>query len=550
MSAYFISTNLIKVKEAAKELSELYGKTADIYNCGKINIAISAAYKNGYILHSFGENRIFIIGTIFNKDGFGQEIFTRFTCYEKFITELKNSEQKFFGHYVVICMDVENQSVEVIPDRMGLINTYYANGDKDDYYISNDVLLVSKYSENTLLYRQAVYEFVLLEANVGVETIFENVFRIKLGNELLLTNDMMQEKEVYKYFIEQMDRKTYLKRITEYFSFFNNYKKRIASDISAGYDTRLILSIANEIVDKIKGFSAKNDCDGGVDEEISKIITDRLHIDCYFMESYDNVVINERDKKLVLHGSSALRDSNNSGKWGHLFRERYKHADLILGGYGGEIMRAKYNRYSDIKDFIEQYYKGNEAEKICKFVGFKEHIQQELDECVIPENLTSEMIQNWYYAAVQMRIWGSGYIQMSNLYGDVVHPFMDWYLMNPIFGFGLDEVKDAKLQQYVIDSFAPELKDVPINCHMGGKVSFKEKLKRFIHYHKTIRNVATLTYCRLRNYRQNSRKNFKLDILPPCNESIDWESQQHKLGKAIASRTQSIVRAYQCVRDE
>ena len=35
MSAYFISTNLIKVKEAAKELSELYGKTADIYNCGK-----------------------------------------------------------------------------------------------------------------------------------------------------------------------------------------------------------------------------------------------------------------------------------------------------------------------------------------------------------------------------------------------------------------------------------------------------------------------------------------------------------------------------------
>ena len=84
------------------------------------------------------------------------------------------------------------------------------------------------------------------------------------------------------------------------------------------------------------------------------------------------------------------------------------------------------------------------------------------------------MIQNWYYAAVQMRIWGSGYIQMSNLYGDVVHPFMDWYLMNPIFGFGLDEVKDAKLQQYVIDSFAPELKDVPINCHMGEKCHLRK----------------------------------------------------------------------------
>lgn len=547
MSVYFISTDKEKTAEAALELEELYGKKTDTYRCGKLNIAVSSAYRDHYIMQTFGEDRIFVVGTLFSRDGFAQDALESFDSYESCIAAMKGEEQLFFGHYVAICVDAGKKSIEIIQDRVGLINTYYAGTDEQGYCVSNDVLLVSKYSGNHSLCRQAVHEFVLLEANAGAQTIFANVLRMKLGNGLLLTEETLEERNVYSYSIEQMDTDAYLQRITDYFSCFNKYQKRIAADVSAGFDTRLILSIAHKHVKGIRGFSAKNDHDKGVDEEISRIITERLHVDCYFMESYDTVTVSEKDKELVLHGSAALRDSNNSGKWGHLFRERYKYADLVLGGYGGEVMRVKYNRYSDVKDFARQYYKGEEAKKICKFEKFTDHILQELAECALPEGLAPDMIQNWYYAVVQMRIWGSGFIQMSDLYGDVVHPFMDWYLLNPMFGFPQEELKNAKLQKYIIDFYAPELKDVPVNCHMGAKPSFKDHLKHLIHYHKSIRNAATLTYCRLRNLRENGRTQFELKELPPCEEAINWNRMQHKLGKSAASRTQSVVRAYQCV---
>lgn len=547
MSVYFISTDDKKTEAAAAELEGLYDRPADIYRCGKISIAVSPAYRERYVMRVFGMDRILVIGTIFTTEGFGEEALAPFDTYESCVAAIKDREQRFFGHYVAICMDAGKKKTEIIQDRVGLINTYFSRTGEKGYCISNDILLVSRHSGNHSLCRQAVYEFALQEANAGSRTIFADVFRMKLGNGLFLTEDTMEEKAVYSYSIERMDVETYLQRIGDYFTCFNKYPKRVAADVSGGFDTRLVLSIAQKYVKGIRGFAARNRSDKGVDEELSGIITDRLHVDCYLMESYDKVTVGEREKELLLHGSSAMRDSDNSGKWGHLFRERYKQADLVLGGYGGEIMRAKYNRYSDVDDFIRQYYKGEEARKICKFEDFEEQIRQELDECVLAEGLSPDMVQNWYYGVVRMRIWGSGFIQMSDLYGDVVHPFMDWYLMNPIFGFSLKELEDARLQKYIIDFFAPELKDVPINCHMGAKPSFKANLKHMIHYHKPIRNAATLTYCRLRNFRENRAVRFEFGELPPCEEPIDWKRMQNKLGKGVASRTQSVIRAYRCV---
>lgn len=73
------------------------------------------------------------------------------------------------------------------------------------------------------------------------------------------------------------------------------------------------------------------------------------------------------------------------------------------------------------------------------------------------QGLNRELLPNWYYAVAKMRIWGSGCIHHALLYGDVVHPLMDWYLMHPIFGFDRTELRDAKLQMRLIELFAPEL---------------------------------------------------------------------------------------------
>lgn len=548
MSVYFISTNKEKTMQAGNELEKLYGKPADIYECDQIYIAISSAYKAGCIMRSYEDGSVYLIGTIFGSSGFNQDILDLYDSYQGFMDAVKGTEQVFFGHYIIIGTDNRKQCVEVIPDRIGMINTYYASNPSEGYCCSNDIILAAKYSGNHQLCRQAVHEFVLLEANVGVQTIFSGVSRLKLGNGLILQGKSIIEKAIYEYSVEKLSVSQYMERIRQYFMWLGYYGKKIVVDVSGGYDTRLILAIAHTEIKDLIGFSAENSSDNGIDEELSRIITERLGVSYYSMKSYRTIRVTDRDKEVGLHGASAMRDYNNSGKWSHLFRERYSCGDLVLGGYGGEVLRAKYNRYSDLDDFVKQYYKGEEAEKICKFSSFADNIKKELGAYIVPKELDPAHLQNWYYAMAQMRIWGSGFIQMSALYGDVVHPFMDWYLLGPIFGFEPEDLKKAKLQKYIIDFYAPELKDIPINCHMGKGPSLKNRLKALIHNHKCIRNIGTLTYCCLRNLHENRVGGHETVEFPECDQPLDRERIMQKSGKAVRSRMESVVRGAELAR--
>ena len=53
MSVYFIASDKQKVSQAGNDLKELYGKSADICSWGQIHMAISAAYRENYIMHSY-----------------------------------------------------------------------------------------------------------------------------------------------------------------------------------------------------------------------------------------------------------------------------------------------------------------------------------------------------------------------------------------------------------------------------------------------------------------------------------------------------------------
>lgn len=64
-----------------------------------------------------------------------------------------------------------------------LICRVYYTTSKEELYISDDLLEVGK-RNNRNLYDQAVYEFLLTEANVGKESVFEKVFRLGFGKQL------------------------------------------------------------------------------------------------------------------------------------------------------------------------------------------------------------------------------------------------------------------------------------------------------------------------------------------------------------------------------
>lgn len=545
---FFLTTSKEKAFYVTKEYKNLY-RTVDIFEYFGIFIITTSNTEKNCIIKNFGESAIFIFGTIFDDHFFNQELLDTYNCFDDFSSDIKKEKKTFFGHYVVILLNASKKIVEVFSDKIGLINTYYTIDKGKDAYISDDLIELSKVSENGQLYSQAVYEFVLTESNVGKFSIFKNVYRLELGKQLVLKNNVLKEENIYEYKIEKLSEEEYIKRVEEYFKCFNNYKGKICTDVSAGYDTRLINSIAHKTINQFEGFNNANERDGGCDKEISKIIAQVLGIKLHSVEYSKARKCNKSDYMTVLRETTVMRDAKRSQRLTILMEEKYKECDLAIGGYGGESVRAKYNKYENIKDFIYRYYKGNEAEKVCGFKNYSINLEKELNEYRLPINLDKYWLQNWYYSVAKMRIWGAGFIHLSFLYGNVVHPFMDWHLLNPLFGFTKEELQEAKLQLKLISIFTPELSGLPINAKMDSinkKKTLKELTKKRVEHVLVSSGFFYCLYCRYRNIKEK-QNDIKLEEIPEDllrDEEINVRKMLSCNGEIIAQRMKTVISAY------
>lgn len=545
---FFLTTNKEKAFCVTKEYKQIY-LTVDIFEYFGIFVITTSNIEKNPIIKNYGESAVFIFGTIFDKQFFNQELLDTYNDFDDFSNDIKMENRIFFGHYIVVLLNASTKVVEVFSDKIGLINTYYTIDKGKDVYISDDLLELSKVSGNGQLYSQAVYEFVLTESNVGKFSIFKNVYRLGLGKQLLLKNKILNEKDIYEYKIEKLSEEIYVKRIEDYFKCFNNYKGKICTDVSAGYDTRLINSIAHKTISHFEGFNNANEKDGGCDREISRIIAKILGIKLHSVEYSKARKCNENDYMTVLRETEAMRDAKRSQRLTILMEEKYKECSLAIGGYGGETVRAKYNKYEDIKDFIYRYYKGNEAEKVCGFKNYSINLEKELNEYRLPINLDKYWLQNWYYSVAKMRIWGAGFIHLSFLYGNVVHPFMDWHLLNPLFGFTKEELQEAKLQLKLINIFTPELSNLPINAKMDSvnkKSTLKELTKKRVEHVLVSSGFFYCLYCKYRNIKEK-RSDIKLEEIPEellRNEQINIKRMLSCNGEIIAQRTKTVISAY------
>lgn len=547
MSLYLLTSNKKQLELLKNDFCEISEQSIiDEFQLGEINLVVSSAYKKNNLYKRIGNNDVVIIGTIFSEQLFNEKLLESLTSCHELEELLKSEEQKLFGHYVVIIMDYDNNMVKIIPDRVGMINTYYTYDANGDIYISNDIVELSKLSKNSELNAQGVQEFLMSESNIGRTTFFDDVYRLGLGNILQIENNTIRENKYYEYNVCKISTNEYVERINRYFAMFNNYPGIVSVDLSAGYDTRLIVSFANRQINKIRAFT--NAIHGGVDETIAKVISERLDLDTYYF-SGEKEEYNKKTSNLLLHGSSMMRDARRSIIWAKMFPAKYAQCDLALGGYGGEVVRAKYNQYENINEFVKNYYKAGKAEKICHFDKYSEKVSKGLDEYPIPTNMNLELQQNWFYTVAKMRIWGSGFIQMSNLYGEVIHPFMDWYLLAPLFAYEKEELKDAKLQDFLIYTAAPELSDIPINMDMnkGNRKPLKETIKKMIESNRVFRNIGKSIYYRVKNMRERSKEVIDLPCPLQENCELNFEELLNNNGKEVANRTKSILLAYKIV---
>ena len=544
---YVITTNRKRAAQAKHDYEKIYGG-ATIYQYTDIYM-VTACFKKGVLMKEFDKRAIFVLGTIFHAQAFNETLLDSYNNFDDFCRDLKQEQQSFFGHYVVVLID--EGIIEVISDRVGLINTYYSQINDNDVAISDDLLEVSRVSENKELCAQAVYEFLLTESNVGRLTIFNHIFRLGFGKQLVVKDGKITEKDIYHYTIEKLRFEEYVERIETYFGCFGHYRGRITSDLSAGYDTRTICAIAHKTLGQFAGFTNVRQDDGGCDGQTSKLIAQKLQIPFYYVDYSEEQEPDEKNYLEALRETTVLRDAKRSQRWPILFAKKYGGCELAFGGLGGEVLRGKYNDFNKITDFIAVYYRGNEAEKVCGFKRYSENVRRELNDYRMPLGIDTKLLPNWYYAIAKMRIWGSGCIHHALLYGDVVHPLMDWYLLNPIFGFEDEELRDAQLQMRLILAFAPELKGIPINGITSERqVSLGATLRTYACRLPKVRAIGTNLRCRYRNRKEKSQLDIPQNIPLELKRVFAVETQAllTSKGKSIADRMQTILSAYAYVK--
>lgn len=507
MSLFCITDSHTSASKIKDDYDKIFPNASAIYELSSnIYLTITSGFKKNFHYKKIDNDYIFLCGTIFTKNGFNQTVLDSITDTAQFTESLKNDTQNIFGHYIIIVYNSAQNYLGIYTDRIGCLNVYYTSFSSQSYIISNDLTETSIISGFSELEVQAVGEFLMTESNINSLTLFKKIKRLSLGNNLLLAHNNITEQSFYQYTITRLNMEGYLERINAYFDALNSYPGKISVDLSGGYDTRLITSIAHKKIHSFSAFSICNRFDDGIDHELSSAISDILNITCHYLDYSDYTNISEQ-YPLIYHSTSLLRDAQRSQRMPLLFSNKFSHCDLSLGGYGGEILRAKYNTYPNVKHFIRYYYKSFEAETICKLKNYHTSVQMELSNYLIPQHCCSDLLQNWYYAVAKMRIWGSAYLQMGSLYGDILHPFMDWYLMSPVFGFSVSDLSHGKLQKSIIESFAPSLKDLPINRHLNDitpKLKKDDLIEKVLSINWDFRHC--FQYMRLKTYYLRERK--------------------------------------------
>lgn len=457
MSLFLLSNNFSKTNEASAIWSELYESCQTINLSEDVKIVTSNNFnRKNIFIRETNLSKIVGIGTWFSEDGFFEESITPQEL-EDFTQE---TSEKLFGHYCFIIFDKNSSNTRILTDPGGLINVY-ASTEDNDIYISNDPKMIAELRAEVNLSKTGIHEFVTGENTIGSGTVFNEIKRLKLGCEFLLSNNCISENKLYFYNPKKLTKEEYIAKVETYFKAISNYKGKIATELSAGYDTRVVAACASKTIPDLLAITNDNKSDRGVDVETSKLIVDKLNLRLEKIIRPDDLSL---ESDVMLHSFGIGRNIIRSKAMPYINKTKYQHADLILGGYGGEVLRAKYCKFSELEDFVKNYYGGKYLLE-WGFTDTYENIIKKLDEEYSQDWITnSDQLSNWLYLMDRMRIWGGSAALGKLIYGDRIHPFMDWQLAGPILQTNVNELKDAKLLRNIIKKFSPEILNIPINA--------------------------------------------------------------------------------------
>ena len=456
MSLFLLTNSHIKAEKAFSIWSDLFGKAQTESLNDKCQLVTTAGFKDseGFSHFTYPDGEVYGCGTFFDSKGFGQNIDAN---RARLLNFDQHSVESLFGHYAfIICND---QSIRIVTDPIGVINIFWAKTDQE-FFISNDCLLVAALSENHEISKNASLQFIFDKFTHGSATLFKNVNRLKVGHQLLIENKKLKEESFHEFIPEKLTLDEYVDRIDFYFDMISTYQGKIISDISAGHDSRLVTACAAKHIPDLLTCTNDTRTDDGADLKYGKIISEELNLK-HFVLTEDNDP--SSDLASLLHTFTPFRDLKTSEMNFWKNKQRYQLADLNIVGQNVDIIRWPYPERNPTKGWMDHHFSGQSLQRFG-ITSYSKHLSNNFKEEYFQQWIESyNRLDIWIFIMSYQRIICDSPFSGKFLMGDVLSPLLDWHLVAPILSWDFEKLNKNKLYFKILNRYHSSLTKLPIN---------------------------------------------------------------------------------------
>jgi hypothetical protein len=354
--------------------------------------------------------------------------------------------------------------VSIITDKTG---TYpvYASSDASGRHYSSSLLALAEASEKLTWNRQALLEFINVEAFIGEETLFENIRSLPYGAIIDVTEGLDGGRQVARYY-RAADRACTTSDLLEGLRAHVSRLKAaqfgagaVCCDLSGGRDSRTVAAILHSAgVAHILNTNV-NPYDPGDHVAAVNAATSLSRPIALYRYSGQHV---KTDVGYVFPRMDLARDVF-FGKHELRFLEgKATRHGMILGGYGGELFRDVYSHPKSARDVVNSYY--------CKGLRLTESRRSDYVERLTNKFLASlsywdfpddQRASERLYFFEKMRAWGGSRIALFNRYSHCWHPLLDHRIQRHMFTVPIESKKAGQFQHEITAALDAELAAQP-----------------------------------------------------------------------------------------
>lgn len=357
------------------------------------------------------------------------------------------------GHFAFILE--RDGDITIMTDKTGTYPVYAAS-EKGFRHYSSSLLGIVEALDHTRLNLQGLLEFINLEAVLGTETLFDNVRMLPFG-ALVRAPVRDAGEEVSTRYYDARDEPTRLEAIPdlllEQVSLLKNSNlppRDICCDFSGGYDSRTVAALLQRAAVPHILNTNVNRSDPG-DHQAAIIAAQELQRPIV-VYSFDKRHPKKGAHNYVFDRLDMARDVHRAWETLAVFESKSSNHALLLGGYGGELLRDVYSGAHDVRQAVANYYAQKLRLPHAMTNAYSERLTEKFRQTLAYSGFADdERASERVYFFEKMRVWGGTRIAVYNRYAYGWHPLLDHRVQRHLFTVPLSVKAEARLQLSIIE---------------------------------------------------------------------------------------------------